>query len=385
MTTDVAVPQQTQITTGSTLGGTISVADVEAWVARANGYRGLANQLVRSFFVPAAYKVQLSPRATPEEVANAYAVAEANATGAMMLGGAIGLDPLTSLQNIYVVHGRPGMYTKLKVALAQASGHEVWDEVYSAERAVVCGRRRGSDAVVRIEITMQDAERAGWPSQNANYKKTPADMLWSRAAARVVDRIASDVLHGIASIEDIETEPAQVAAAVDVTTPAARATTAAILAAAGQQQDGVDPDVRAAQDFAATDRPESTAPAPVERAVLPITDPQMRMLGAVMAQLGVTGAGVRERRLTIASRIVDRPLQSSKELTKDEASTVIDTLTSILNNPDGPRLLQELENGEQEPAQDAASVVLDTDDYDPTGDAGWPMDGAEAAAEGGQP
>lgn len=185
---------------------TTTAPALDEWLTQAASAGQLARGLVASFWVPAAYKPDIPRNADPEERAAAVEVAVANATGAILFGWRLGLDPMTSLQQVYVVHGRPGMYAKMKVALAQAAGHEVWDEVYTAERAVVCGRRRGSEQVVRIEITIEQARTAGWTS-NAAYGKTPADMLWARAASRVVDRIAADLLHGITSIEDIEPDP----------------------------------------------------------------------------------------------------------------------------------------------------------------------------------
>ncbi len=179
---------------------------LDDWLRAAGSAEQLARQLVHSFFVPQAYKP-----GNPRDEA-AVGVAVANATGAILLGQSLGLDPLTALQQIYVVHGRPGMYAKLKVALAQAAGHRVWDEEYTAESATVCGQRHGTDDLVRITITMEQAKQAGWTS-NAAYQKTPADMLWARAASRVVDRIAADLLMGIQSIEDIDEDDAPAARA----------------------------------------------------------------------------------------------------------------------------------------------------------------------------
>jgi hypothetical protein len=107
------------------------------------------------------------------------------------------------LQQIYIVHGRPGMYTEIKVALVMSRGHEVWVEDISDTRAVVCGRRKGSEAPPeRVTVTMDQARKAGWTTNQA-YAKTPQDMLYARAAGRVCDRIAPDVLMGIASVEEI--------------------------------------------------------------------------------------------------------------------------------------------------------------------------------------
>lgn len=311
------------------------------WLAAAGDAQALAQGLVRSYFVPQAYKP--NPR---EE--GAYDTAVANATGAILLGRSLGLDPLTSLQQIYVVHGRPGMYTKLKVALAQAAGHRVWDEVYGPERAVVCGQRKGTDDVVRIEITMDMAEKAGW-TDSAMYRKTPADMLWARAASRVVDRIAADLLMGVRSIEDIEADDVPAA-------PIERPRASAILAAAA-------PAEREAAPVAAVEpeRPAQMAePDPVTRAVLPVTDAQLRKLGAVFGDLGVKGRGERADRLAIASRIAGRTLASSKELTLDEARTLIDTLEA-----NGPAIAAEVLGWTDETA---APVVEPAGDEAPAAD-----------------
>lgn len=286
---------------------------LDDWLRAAGSAEQLARQLVHSFFVPQAYKP-----GNPRDEA-AVGIAVANATGAILLGQSLGLDPLTALQQIYVVHGRPGMYAKLKVALAQAAGHRVWDEEYTAESATVCGQRHGTDDLVRITITMEQAKQAGWTS-NAAYQKTPADMLWARAASRVVDRIAADLLMGIQSIEDIDEDDAPAArvtqvSAEDIAKPPVRTGALAAL-----------PTRTLEQPPAAGDIPAKENPADVTSESDGITDAQLRKLGAVMGDLGVTGSGSRERRLAIASHVVGRDLASSKDLTKAEGRSLIDTL-----------------------------------------------------------
>ncbi|GAB6897701.1 hypothetical protein [Kineosporia succinea] len=315
-TSDLAVP--------TPIGGHIAVADVTAWVERAELYGQLARRLVRSHFIPQAYKINVPPRAGQAEIDEAYAVAEANATGAMMLGGSLGLDPLTSLQQIYIVHGRPGMYAKIKVALAQAAGHEVWDETYSAERVVVCGRRKGwaDDRLVRIELTIADAERAEWAKSNPNYRKTPADMLWSRAASRVVDRIASDVLHGIQSVEDIDADETTVEArpaATSVTSAAILARAAAVKAAADDASPQTVPTAEAASE-----------PAPTKAAPPKIRQGQRDRLAAAFDGLKVTESG---ERTAILAAVADRVIRSSADLTAAEADTAVDQLERVAKKP----------------------------------------------------
>lgn len=282
------------------------------WVEAAGEAQTIARALVQSFFVPAAYKPQIARGSTPDEVNAALEVAIANATGAILLGQSLStpsfeIDPLTALQNIYVVHGRPGMYARFKVGLAQAHGHRVTDVEYGPESVTVEGQRKGTDEVVRITVTIEDARRAGWTS-NDTYKKTPADMLWARAASRVVDRIASDALFGIASLEELETdEPAASVAPARVTVEdvAARAAVAAAVEAV-RQPDG-EPDAR----------------------VEMIDERTWKLLNAEWVRLDVIGPGMKDRRLRGISTLVGHPVEAGSTLTAAEADVVLSTLQGL--------------------------------------------------------
>jgi hypothetical protein len=321
-----AVPAAMPSITDASMPG---LAVLDQWLRAASTAQKLVGPLVDSAFVPAAFKPS-GP--------NGREVAVANATSAVLLGMSLGVDPLTALQNIYVVHGRPGMYSKFKVALALAAGHEVTATEWTPEAVTVVGRRKGwpEDRFVQVRITMADAERAGWATTNANYKKTPADMLYARAAGRVVDQIAADTLAGIASVEDLDDvpEPAQPVRRVElVPAPVAPAAhndvvdTAA--AAAGTSSETLRAALAASQPAPA---PAAPAPAaapepPADSPAEPITEPQLRKLSAVLGgHLGIGGPGSREERLRIVSAVVARPLTTSKDLTKREAQVVIDSL-----------------------------------------------------------
>jgi hypothetical protein len=214
----------------ATLGGANdNLARLGQWVEAARQAHQLVAPLIDTAFVPDTYKPKVDPRATPDQRNAARAVAIANATAAVLQGITLGVDPLTALQQIYIVHGRPGMYAKMMVALVQAHGHEVWMEDLTDTRAVVCGRRKNTDYVERRVVTMEMARKAGWTTNQA-YAKTPQDMLWARAAARVCDAIASDVLKGIVAVEQIQDE-IKVTAQVGTRMVKARKATAAVEAA----------------------------------------------------------------------------------------------------------------------------------------------------------
>jgi hypothetical protein len=359
--------------------------------------------------IPPGVKTKTPKQLLPGEDLEVYRerrrVASYTLGSVVRYGLQLGLPPEVAVQGIFTIGGRMSMYAEQMVALVKSRGHGHRVVERSRERCVIEVRRAGEDDWRRFEFTIDDAIGAGyvpnagpnanpgkWPDGNpkqsggnAKYLTDPAAMLYARASSIGCKTEFPDVLRGLTSYEEMQDEqrsqPVDITASVEVSRPAERPTAAAILAAAGQGDNG------------GNENPADVTPAaaPVERAVLPITDPQLRMLGTVMTNLGVSGTGSRERRLTIASRIVDRPLTSSKELSKDEASTVIDTLTSVLNATDGPARLHELEHGKQtqpvDSAADAADEARDAwaeqGDDDPNGQ--WDgMDGAEAAAEGNQ-
>lgn len=333
-------------------GGMPGLAVISEWLTAAQTAEQLVTPLITSSFVPDAFKPRVGANATDVERREAFETARANATSAVLLGLSLGLDPLTALQQIYVVKGRPGMYAKLKVALAQARGHRVWDEEYSAEKVTVAGQRKGSDDVVRITLTIADAKRASW-TDNAAYSKTPADMLWARCASRVVDRIAADVLMGIASIEDLDDLDEPAPAAARVTIGDVRGTVVAPAAAA----------VEAAPAAPAP----APVPAPAEQLPALVDEGTWNAINAAFVRLGVTGPGVRQRREAAIRSIIDRPADLDPAgasprtwLTQHDGGLVVDTLQGT--DRAGIAMLL----GEQPPAAPAADV--DLGDADPEGD-----------------
>ena len=174
---------------------------------------------------------------------------------------------------------------------------------------------------------------------------------------------------GVRSIEDIEPDEAP-AERID------RPRAAAILQRS--ELTVVEPP---AVEAAPAPAPAPALPAePVTRAVLPVSDPQLRKLGVLFGELGVKGRGERADRLAIASAVAGRELSSSKDLTMDEAGVLIDTLEGS-----GRSIVDEV-LGRAETSDDNERDHLhgssNEDEIDPTTGDDWPMDGAEAAAEG---
>jgi hypothetical protein len=149
-----------------------------------NSLLGLAEQIAKSPLMPAAY------RGKP-----------ADAAIAMLYGSECGLPPMTSLQRIVVVNGRPGLDAQGMVALIRSRGHHITGEVAN-DSAEVYGKRGDNGDEMSVTFTIDDAKRAGLVSSGGNYTKYPSDMLWSKAVSRLGRRLFADVLMGFSYTDD---------------------------------------------------------------------------------------------------------------------------------------------------------------------------------------
>ncbi|MGV8874830.1 MAG: hypothetical protein ACOH2Q_20035 [Rhodococcus sp. (in: high G+C Gram-positive bacteria)] len=198
----------------------------------------LAVKMCKTALVPALYK------------GNAE-----NGTAAILYGMELGLTPIQSLQQIFVVHGTPAIYARTMVALVMSHGHSVWTTESSDISVTVHARRAddqrsGIDNVTTSTWTIERAAQAGYvptPTEgsqrrpgekrdwvtvtkayngkstesivgNMKYITDPQAMLYAKAAAEVCRKIAPDILLGISqSAEDLqsESEPVQATSSVD--------------------------------------------------------------------------------------------------------------------------------------------------------------------------
>lgn len=126
-----------------------------------------------------------------------------NAAAAIMTARGVGItDPLAALRSIDVIQGTPAFRANTLRALLQREGHQIWVEEASSQRALVKGKRKGSD---RVEQSMWDMDRArqmGLANKD-NWKKQPQAMLVARATSEVARLIAADVILGLYSVEEL--------------------------------------------------------------------------------------------------------------------------------------------------------------------------------------
>lgn len=150
-----------------------------AWAEGARAAHQIAVSLAKTPFVPQQMQGK------PELV-----------TAAILAGYEMGMQPLASLRSIDLIQGTPAMRAHTLRALVQAQGHDVWLDEATNTRAIVCGRRKGSDQVQRSVWTMDRAKALGLSGKD-NWRKQPQAMLVARATAEVCRLVASDAILGI--------------------------------------------------------------------------------------------------------------------------------------------------------------------------------------------
>lgn len=279
-----------------------------AWAEAAHAAGQLGSALAKTSFVPKDF------RGKPEECA-----------AAILMGDEIGLTPLQALQGVYVVSGRPGLYARTMVAVVLAAGHEVVTTHKTDKAVSVKGRRRGSDTWIEETWTTERARRAGY-TNNKKYESDPQSMLYARAAADVCRQIAPDALAGMAyTVEELQMGEQATVKVTRSETTAGRTTVRRAIPAAPVDEEPTlnEPVDTATGEIVEADVVDEPEPEPAQPEM--ISPAQTRMMGALMKELGITR---REDALTYCIDVIRREITSRDQLTKAEASQVIDALNA---------------------------------------------------------
>jgi hypothetical protein len=324
----------------------------------------------------------------------------------ILYGREVGLPPMTALRTVYIVKGRVGVTAEAMRALVLAAGHDIEYRESSSARAVVAGRRRGTETWHVVTWTVDDARVAGLGSSaDGNWRKYPRAMLKARACAELCRDLFPDVIGGFEATEEVDdTEPQAAPPTTTVRRHRRKATAVPPTAAGdlpgegGAAVDGTDqsasapelpsipPAVRVPPALRTVDEvplPEAPpplsddqvqeqalaavqgtlgavevveAPAAQHAGELPYSPEQRRMMMTLFAQLDISD---RNERLKLSSAAVGRTITSANELTSDEASTIIDLLATAHSSPDPGAII--------DACYAAAGYVADT-----------PLDAAEA-------
>lgn len=137
---------------------------------------------------------------------------EANCFIGLMVANRMGEDPLTVLQNMYVVSGKPGWSTQYMIARAANAGvfkgRIVWESTGKGDALSVTAKATLADTGEAIAVTadMVMAKAEGW-TKNAKYHSMPEHMLRWRSAAMLIRLYCPEVMLGYQTVEELETLP----------------------------------------------------------------------------------------------------------------------------------------------------------------------------------
>ncbi len=330
--------------------------NTDTWTDVLPAVGDLATKIAQTDFVPDAM------RGKPAVVA-----------AAILYGRELGMEPMTALRSINVIKGKPALSAESMRALILAAGHELRFVEMTATRCIIEGRRRGQDEPTRVTYTMDDAKKAGLAGQQ-QYAKMPRQMLSARATAELARLIFADVIGGLLSdvelYESDDNEP---------TTPnrtTIRRTKAATTPTEDTEPEPVLEDTEPAPEPAT----DPTEPTDIIDAEIIEDDPEtllIRELGAepvtnhargaalvrealkqpatktapiskqqttsMMAAFTTLGVSDREQRLAITRAILERDdLDSARDLTHEEAHTVLTMLAAYSEMDDPAAMLREL-------------------------------------------
>lgn len=272
-----------------------------AWAASLKAAHQIGAALCNTSFVPSTFKGK------PEEAA-----------AAILFGDEIGLTPTQSLQSVYIISGKPALYARAMVAIVLAAGHQIETVTKTDGEVTLRGRRRDSESWTTETWTTARANKAGY-TNNKKYASDPQAMLYSRAASDICRQIAPDALAGIGySVEELEIADSP---KVTITREAKPDGPRAIKRAAP-------PIVEPTFDEPAVDTStgEIVDAEVVDDSPPLITDAQMRKMRVLLSNLDMKD---RDVVLHYVRGVVGRDVESSKSLTKDEASRVIEALSDL--------------------------------------------------------
>lgn len=147
--------------------------------------------------------------AASELVPKAYQGNVANCLLAFNVAMRIGIDPFTVMQNIDIIHGKPGWRSQFLIATFNASGR------YSAIKYRFDGEKDDygctayttelstGDRIEGPKVTLKMVKAEGWMEKNGSKWKTMPDLMFRyRAAAFLVRTTAPEISMGLQTTEE---------------------------------------------------------------------------------------------------------------------------------------------------------------------------------------
>lgn len=135
---------------------------------------------------------------------------------AIQLGAELGLTPMSALQNIAVINGRPAIYGDAALALVRSSGlletfreEEIGEAGKDSFGIKVTAKRRGFDEASET-FTVADAKLSKLWGKSGPWSDYPKRMLKFRARGFILRDLFGDVLKGLRTMEEARDIPAEV-------------------------------------------------------------------------------------------------------------------------------------------------------------------------------
>ena len=127
---------------------------------------------------------------------------------ALNLASRMRCDPFMLLQNMYIVHGKPGIEAKLAIALVNASGKFSPIQYKFNEEKTECyayATRTATNEVCKgVRVSIQMAKDEGWMGKpGSKWKTMPELMLQYRAAMFFARAYCPESLFGMQSKEEL--------------------------------------------------------------------------------------------------------------------------------------------------------------------------------------
>jgi hypothetical protein len=136
----------------------------------------------------------------------------ADCVAGIKVGEELGIAPLHSLGELYIVNGKVSMSGKAQLALILRAGHLLITKEMTPTKAVVTAKRRDPYTHELIDVgdydfSWEEAEKAGLAEQGT-YQDYPRDMLLWRAVGRAARFAFSDVTMGLMLPSELGLDPA---------------------------------------------------------------------------------------------------------------------------------------------------------------------------------
>lgn len=345
-------------------------ADFTTWAPKLQSAVAIAREICQTDFVPAAL------RGKPAAVA-----------AAIMAGSEMNLGPMASLMHVHIIDDRPSLSSEMQRALVLALGHKIRYRETTATRCVVDGQRVGEADWTTVTWTMDDAKRAGLDGRQ-NWRKFPRRMLVARATGELCRMLFADALAGMPySAEELQDEADDTAAATGTPEPAKPRTAQRkprTTSASPAQPQPPHPAAPATPVQGAGEAPQPPLPGEEETppgdapAALPgepdqtdydtpgtVTTAQLTAIWSMLRQVFEFTDDEKDQARGVCAQILRRPVTTTKDMSKNEGITVLDTLTHWQNQArtagDTPRayLIQMLTALEEDPRDDTPDETPD--------------------------